>query len=232
MNVNVKVYIMNVLVVNDHTWDNFALVSKRLNPRCINANYKINYFYGKHMQYISNICNQNMMQLHRRPILGENMTELIKDSLQFTKFCIVFHNFIEYNTLSSLFIDLCKQNEIPCFIFSEHCERFYLNGEYNTSDKFKNIVRQLNFNEKGINVNLPDDIIYTQVKACPKNIEEIVHNLRKNYTKLKEEKESKSIIYDEKTLKNKKKLIKTDREISYLDFMNNKMKWKESISKR
>ena len=63
-------------------------------------------------------------------------------------------------------------------------------------------------------------------------MEEIVHNLRAKYTKLKEEKESKSIIYDEKTLKNKKKLIKADREMSYLDFMNNKMKWKESISKR
>ncbi len=223
---------MNVLVINDHTWDNFAIVSKRLNSMCINPNHKINYFYGKCMSYISNICNQNMMQLHRRPIIGENIKELIKDSLQFTKFCIIFHNFIEYNTLSTLFIELCKTNNIPYFIFSEHCDRFYFNGEYNQCDKFKNVVRQIEFTEKIINVELPNYIIYSQVKSCPKNIEEIINNLRVKYHKLKEEKESKSVIYDEKIVKEKKKLIKSDKEMNYLDFMNNKIKWKESISKR
>ena len=223
---------MNVLVINDHTWDNFALVSKRLNPRCINPNHKINYFYGKCMQYISNICNQNMMQLHRRPIFGENLKESFEDSLQFTKFCIIFHNFVEYNTLSSLFIELCKNNKIPYFIFSEHCEKFYFNGEYIVSDKFKNIVRQLEFNERTLDVDVPSYIIFSQIKSCPKNMIEIKNNLRTKYNKLKEEKESRSVIYDEKIVKEKKKLIKSDKEMNYIDFMNNKIKWKESISKR
>ena len=223
---------MNVLVINDYNWDNFALVSKRLNPRCINPNHKINYFYGKCMQYISNICNQNMMQLHRRPIIVGKIKESFEDSLKFTKFCIIFHNFIEYNTISSLFIDLCKDNKIPYFIFSEHCEKFYFNGKYNTSDKFKNVVRQLEFVENSINVDIPNYIIYPQVKTCPKNIEEIVDNIRNTYQKLKDEKDSKSIIYSEKIIKDKKKLIKSNKEMNYIDFMNNKIKWKETISKR
>lgn len=223
---------MNVLVINDHLWDNFALVSKRLNPRCINPNHKINYFYGKCMPYISNICNQNTMQLHRRPITSENLEEHIKDSLIFTKFCIIFHNFIEYNTLSSLFIDLCEKNKIPYFIFSEHCERFYFNGEYIISDKFKNLVRQINFEERSIIVKIPDTLIHAQEKACPKNIQEVIVNLRAKYKKLNEDKESKSIIYDEKILKDKKKLVKSDKQMSYIDFLSNKIKWKETISKR
>tara|TARA_Y100000741_G_C18258319_1_gene559729 strand:+ start:2470 stop:3141 length:672 start_codon:yes stop_codon:yes gene_type:complete len=223
---------MDVLVINDHSWDNFALVSKRLNPRCIDPSHKINYFYGKCMQYISNICNQNMMQLHRRPIFGENLKESFEDSLQFTKFCIIFHNFIEYNTLSSLFIELCKSNKIPYFIFSEHCEKFYFNGEYNSFDKFKNVVRQLEFNERTLVVDVPSYIIFSRVKSCPKNILDIVNNIRNKYNKLKEEKEARSIIYDEKIVKEKKKLIKSDKEMNYIDFMKNKIKWKESISKR
>ena len=108
------------------------------------------------------------MQLHRRPINGENLKESFEDSLQFTKFCIIFHNFIEYNTLSSLFIELCKSNNIPYFIFSEHCEKFYFNGEYNASDKFKNIVRQLEFNERALVVDVPSYIIFSPICSLSK----------------------------------------------------------------
>lgn len=195
---------MNVLVINDHSWDNFAIVSKRLNSKYIDPTHKINYFYGKSMKYISNICNQNMLQLHRRPIINKNMKEIIEDTLRFTKFCIIFHNFIEYNTLSSLFINLCEKNQIPFFVFSEHCERFYFNGEYNIHDKFKNILKQINFNEKYINIEIPQYIIYSEVKQCPKNIEDLIINIRTKYKQIKDHKESKSIIYLAKISKDKK----------------------------
>lgn len=189
---------MNILVINDHSWDNFAIVSKRLNPKCINPTHKINCFYGKYMKYISNICNQNMLQLHRRQLIEQNIEEIIEDTLMFTKFCIIFHNFIEYNTLSSLFINLCKKNKVPYFIFSEHCDRFYFNGEYNTSDKFKKIVKQINFNEKVINVEIPKCIMYSEVKTYPKNMEDVISNIRTKYKQMNADKESKSIIYIEK----------------------------------
>ena len=77
---------MNVLIVNDVLWDNFALVSKRLNPLCINPNHRLNCFYGKHLRYISSICNQNSMCLIRRALIKDKLEECIVDSLKFSKF--------------------------------------------------------------------------------------------------------------------------------------------------
>lgn len=223
---------MNVLVVNDMSWDNFALVSKRVNPRCINPNHRINYFYGKHIQYISNICNQNMMHLLRVALFPDEEKRCIENSLMYTKFCIIFHNFVEYNTLSSLYINLCQENKIPYFVFSEHCEKFYMNGEYIKDAKFKTCVREIDFSERSITVNIPQNIMFTQESSCPKNLKEVMNNLKMRYQVLKDKKDSKKIVFDEKLVKERKKLIKSDKEIGYLDYMKNKKKWlKETIPK-
>ena len=128
---------MDILVINDTVWDNYAVVSKRINPKCINPNHRINYFYGKHMQYMSNICNQNMIHLIRRTMIKGKEKEIIEESLKSIKFCLIFHNFIEYNTMSSLYIQLCIKSNIPYFIFSEQTNKFYLNGYYIYDIKFK-----------------------------------------------------------------------------------------------
>ncbi len=224
---------MNVLIVNDLSWDNFAIVNRRLNPRCINPNHRINYFYGKHMQYIANICNQNLMTLIRRPLISESLQELIKDSLLYTKFCIIFHNFIEYNTISGFIIKTCSENDIPYFIFSEHCQGFYFNGEYVDDIKFKSKVRTINFIEKPIKFSTPEYLRLYCEKTYPKNIQELIGNIRARYQSLKDDKESKKIILIEDVIKERKKMNKSDKEMKYLDYMNNKQKWiKETIHKR
>lgn len=223
---------MNVLVINDLSWDNFALVSKRVNPKCINPNHRINYFYGKHMQCMSNICGQNMMHLLRVTLMKDNVKECIENSLKHVKFCIIFHNFTEYNTLSSFYIKLCEENKVPYFIFSEHCEKFYMNGEYIPETKFKVCVIEIEMTEREITVNIPQTLLFAQELACPKNIEEVINNLRSRYQVTKDEKDSKKIVYDENLVKERKKLIKSGKEMSYLDYMKNKKKWlKETVPK-
>ena len=219
---------MNVLIVNDLSWDNFAIVTKRLNPRCINPNHRINYFYGKHMQYIVNICNQNSMTLIRRPLMIENLQELIKDSLLYTKFCIIFHNFIEYNTISSFIIKICSENNVPYFIFSEHCERFYFNGEYINDEKFKTKVRNIDFIDKPIVFSVPEYLRLYCEKSCPTNIQEMLSNIRARYQCLKDEKDSKKIVLIEDLVnerKKKNKINKSTKEMNFIDFMANKKKW-------
>jgi len=223
---------MDILVINDTVWDNYAVVSKRINPKCINPNHRINYFYGKHMQYMSNICNQNMIHLIRRTMIKGKEKEIIEESLKSIKFCLIFHNFIEYNTMSSLYIQLCIKNNIPYFIFSEHTNKFYLNGDYIYDIKFKTCVRNLKTIKRFPVVDIPVEICFTHEKTCPKNIQEVVNNLRSRYQVLKDEKDSKKIIYNEELVKGRKKIIKSDKEMSYLDFMTGKKKWlKETIPK-
>lgn len=224
---------MNVLVINDISWDNFALVSKRINPLCINPNHRINYYYGKHMRYMVGICNQNSMCLIRRPIVQSNIKECILDSLKFTKLCIIFHNFIEYNTLSSIYINICEENKIPYFVMSEHCDKFYMNGEYISGKKFKTCVREIGFEERTLNIEIPQEIrLFEEKETYPKNIQEVVNNLRSRYQMLKDKKDAKKIVYDENLVKERKKALKSDKEISYLEFVANKKKWiKEVIPK-
>tara|TARA_B100001175_G_scaffold310101_1_gene312705 strand:+ start:857 stop:1357 length:501 start_codon:yes stop_codon:yes gene_type:complete len=158
--------------------------------------------------------------------------EIIEESLKSIKFCLIFHNFIEYNTMSSLYIQLCIKNNIPYFIFSEHTNKFYLNGDYIYDIKFKTCVRNLKTIKRFPVVDIPVEICFTHEKTCPKNIQEVVNNLRSRYQVLKDEKDSKKIIYNEELVKGRKKIIKSDKEMSYLDFMTGKKKWlKETIPK-
>ena len=59
-----------------------------------------------------------------------------------------------------------------------------------------------------------------------------MNNLRSRYQALRNEKESKQIVYNEQLVKGRKKIIKSDKEMNYLDFMAGKKKWlKETIPK-
>ena len=60
-----------------------------------------------------------------------------------------------------------------------------------------------------------------------KNIEEIINNLRSMYQVLKDEKDCKKIVYDEKLVRERKKLIKSNKEMSYLEYVKNKQKWQK-----
>ena len=79
--------------------------------------------------------------LVRQQIDKQNIKEICVRILTHTKYCIIFHNFIEYNTISKLVIDICEENLIPYFIFSEHCEKFYFNGVYIEDLKFKKCIK-------------------------------------------------------------------------------------------
>jgi hypothetical protein len=142
---------MAVTIVTDNSWDNYAKIIRRVNNESLKIN-KINFFYGKNMKFINKLCIKNDFNLFRRSVSDKNFIEDIKEVLMYSKFCIIFHNFVEYNTLSSYIIEICNLNKIPYFIFSEHCNDFYYNGEYITSKKFKNLVKEIEYNKWEINV--------------------------------------------------------------------------------
>ena len=142
---------MAATIVTDNSWDNYAKIIRRVNNKSLKIN-KINFFYGKNMKFINKLCIKNEFDLFRRSISDKNFIEDIKAVLIYSKFCIIFHNFVEYNTLSSYVIEICNLNKIPYFIFSEHCDDFYYNGEYITSKKFKNLVKEIEYNKREINV--------------------------------------------------------------------------------
>ena len=71
--------------------------------------------------------------------------------------------------------------------------------------------------------------MFEEKETYPKNIQEVVNNLRSRYQMLKDKKDSKKIVYDENLVKERKKALKSDKEMSYLEFVANKKKWLKKL---
>lgn len=146
--------LVNITVVTDNSWDNVSKIMRRIDSKCIKTTHRINLFYGKNMQMLQNVCIKKGFTVFRRSTSDESYNSDIKNVLDYTKFCIIFHNFTEYNTISRSIIDLCELNCIPYFIFSEHTDNYYFNGEYIHSKKFKNCIKEINLSPRNTTVSL------------------------------------------------------------------------------
>jgi hypothetical protein len=186
---------MAATIATDKSWDNYAKIIRRVNNESLKIN-KINFFYGKNMKFINELCIKNDFNLFRRSISDKNFIEDIKAVLMYSKFVIIFHNFVEYNTLSSYIIDICNLNNIPYFIFSEHCNDFYYNGEYITSKKFKNCVKEIDNNKWEINVipeYFPD--FNKEKESKEKKERESIIKFYENYESIENSKKLNRIVY-------------------------------------
>lgn len=213
---------MNILVVCDNSWDNYAEICKRLTSRNIDPNHRINIFYGKQMKHISKICNRNMLQIFRKALNSKTLVEEMCNTLKFTKCCIIFHNFTEYNTISELCIKMCEKNKIPHFIFSEHTSDFFYNGEQ--MSKFKKCMTRVpEISERDIQF-IPDfEISLPGKQSTEKDYSVVVQKLRNSYKSIEDNKTKKSIIYIDNN---------TPKQYSYIEYLANKKKWlKEVIPK-
>ena len=102
--------LVNITVVTDESWDNVAKIMRRIDNKCIKTSHRINLFYGKNLKMLQNVCIKKGYTIFRREISDNNYNSDIKNVLDYTKFCIIFHNFTEYNTISGCIINLCKIN--------------------------------------------------------------------------------------------------------------------------
>lgn len=211
---------MNILVVCDTSWDNYAEMSKRLTSRNIDPNHRINIFYGKHIRHISKICNRNMLQIFRKSLNAKTLVEEMCNTLKFTKCCIIFHNFTEYNTISDLCIKMCEKNRIPHFIFSEHTSDFFYNGEQ--MSKFKKCMKCVpEISERDIHfipdfqISVPDTLPTTE-----RDYSIAVQKLRNSYKCIEDNKTKKSIVYIDD---------KSPKQYSYIEYVANKKKWLKEI---
>lgn len=146
--------LVNITIVTDVSWDNVAKIMRRIDNKCIKTSHRINLFYGKNLKILQNVCLKKGFTVFRRSVSNENFNSDIKNVLDYTKFCIIFHNFTEYNTISGCIIELCKLNCIPYFIISEHTDSYYFNGEYIHSKKFKNCIKEIHFSPRNTIVSL------------------------------------------------------------------------------
>jgi len=178
--------LLNITVVADKSWDNVAKIMRRIDIKCINTNHRINIFYGKNLKMLQNVCIKKGYTVFRRSVSNENYNSDIKNVLDHTKFCIIFHNFTEYNTISGCIIELCKLNCIPYFIISEHTDSYYFNGEYIHSKKFKNCIKEIRYSPKNTIVSLEFNPFEIQEIEPNLDQEDSIEKFNENFSYLQE----------------------------------------------
>jgi hypothetical protein len=183
--------LVNITVVTDNSWDNVAKIMRRIDNKCIKTTHRINLFYGKKLKMLQNVCIKKGYTVYRRSISDSNYNLEIKNVLDYTKFCIIFHNFTEYNTISGCIIELCKMNCIPYFIISEHTDSYYFNGEYIHSKKFKNCIKEIHHSPRNISVALESNPFENENKIEIKieielNQENSIEKFNENFSRLQE----------------------------------------------
>lgn len=215
---------MNILVVCDTSWDNYAVMSRRLTSKYIDPEHRINIFYGEQMKHISKICNQNMLQIFRKSLNSNTLIKDLRNQMKFTKLCIIFHNFTEYNTISSVLINICKENGIPYFVFTEYTDDFFFNGEPMSTRFKKCVINVPNISKReDISCNIDFEISFATETNSSKDYSQIVHKLRNSYKSIDENRLKKSIIFVDN---------KIPKQYSYLEYMANKKKWIKEVIPR
>ena len=219
---------MNVFITEDINWDNFAIVSKYISSNYFPDDVNINHVYGKKLQVINNICNKQMFRILRRSINNENPCESIYDIIKNMDICIVFHNFIEYDTLSSFVIDTCKENNKPCIILSEHTKGYYFNGEI-CNTKFKTVIKNINTEDRVKEfIRLDRQFNHQELSFQPKSVSDMIINLKNNYTEVENIRKNKEISIVNPFIGNCSK----NKQIAYIDYMRDKKKWLKEVIPR
>jgi len=216
---------MNILIVTDCNWDNFGIVHKRL--KSIQLECNINFCYGPNMQAISNLCSQLMLHLFRRSLIEHKLAKSMNEIIKFMDVCIIFHNFIEYNTMSSYVMEVCLKNNIPFYVFSEHTQNYFFNLEINKM-KFKSCLKKMQIES------IPRKLqeikeIDKSFEICkpvtiPSSMDDIIKKIKVGYSKIEDEKKEKSIVVLSK------QEMKSAREVSYLEYIKNKKKWIKNVN--
>jgi len=192
---------MNVFVVEDDNWDNYAIISKYISTNYFPETIRIQHVYNKHLQCVSNICTDNNFDIYRRQLDKIDPKKSYYEIIKNMNICIIFHNFIEYTSPSSFVIKICEENKIPYIIVSEHTKKCFLNGEI-FEGKFKGALKIAcesgvnkckNFKIPGKEIEIYVNINNHVVKE-KKSLNEIKKTIHNSYEKTEIDRKNKSII--------------------------------------
>jgi hypothetical protein len=181
---------MNCFVVCDLNWDNVPIIIKRLSY--LQEGTRVNVLYNKVTDTIVKNCHCKELDTARRTLRKNKETEDLVQILSVSDFCMVFTDFIEYNTSTRFVIDTADANNIPCFVFSNIIGDYILRGQ--THDiKFKKMIKSLEKRERKT-LSYETKVEPINNSKVKKSYDEVVNTVRTKYSEIKEHKESHSII--------------------------------------
>ena len=235
MTINFRLNMQNIGVVCDLSWDNYMLINKKF-KKINSQHYRINALYGKTLEIINNCSINNYLTLVRH--YSDNLSKTIYNLLKICDIWLIFTNHIEYNTQTRLVIEKCDQYNIKYIIISEFSKDIdYYSFQHDEKLSFKkklgcitkldiNYISEFNDIEYNDNFNR-NSFVLINIGG------DIKSKLRESYATINQNKKDRSIklLYDKDELKKEKQLKKTIKEITQLDFSNNRLNYYKNLKK-
>lgn len=224
----------NIGVVCDISWDNYILINnkfKKINPEY----HRLNALYGKTLEIFNNCSSNNSLTLIRHS--SDNLCKIIYNLLTTCDMWIIFSNLIEYNTQSRLVIDKCEEYNIKYIIvseFSRNNDYYSFNIDNNIS--FKKILLKIDKIALEKKIEEFDYDVYNRNFNRNVNISislshDIKSKIKQTYSTINQNRKEKSIklLYDKDEMKRERNIKKTIKEITQLDFNQNKLNYYKNI---
>lgn len=228
---------MNILVVTDNNWDNYQSLLKKISK--FPEDSRIHTFYGQNLRQIVRVCNDTSKCLIRHALVSGKIKESILSTMKNIDVSVIFHDMIEFNSISGCIMKICKDNNIPYTIVTNYNSNIYIGEEL--SDK------KINKFIKTVNKTIPrDDLIVDfdesifikgATKYQPASVNSIIENLRNGYSSIEDERKKRSIkpieaLYDKHIKKSHKEITKQAKDLQYLTFMTQKTQWIKKMNPR
>ena len=208
---------MNICVLVDNSWDNVPILMRRLKK--LSPDCKIHTIYSmklKNIEISSRNCNIQVLRHSAKTV-----SETISNILSFCDLCFLFHNFIEYNTPTSVTLELCKEHSIPCFIFPEYTKEYYFNDSLSTFSLSKNLKTVTR--KERLPISLSNELLNdtTVVKILP-SMDEARESLKNSYEQNKKTREIVTL-YDKDAHREEKMKSKIEKAARHLQYSTDRI---------
>lgn len=221
---------MNILVVTDNNWDNYQSLLKKISK--FPEDSRIHTFYGQNLRQIVRVCNDTSKCLIRHALVSGKIKESILSTMKNIDVCVIFHDMIEFNSISGCIKKVCEDNIIPYVIVTNYTSNIYI-GEELSDKKINRFIRTVDKTLSRNNLTIDfDESIFTTgaIRHQPGSVNSIIENLRNGYSSIEDERKRKSIkpvqaLYDKDLKKSNKEITKQSKDLQYLNFMTQKTQW-------
>ncbi len=224
---------INIGVICDTTWDNYILINNKF-KKINSEHYRIHTLYGKTLEIFNNCASNNHLTVIRH--YSDNLCKTIYNLLKICDIWLIFTNNIEYNTQTRLVTEKCEEYNIKHIIISEYSrnEDFYsfeIDKKLSFKKNLEKISKSNNSNISEFDYKIYNDN-FNRTSFVPLNItHDIKVKLKESYESINQRKKERSIklLYDKDELKREKEYKKSIKEITQLDFNNNRRSYYKNL---
>ena len=135
------------------------------------------------------VCNDTSKCLIRHALVSGKIKESILSTMKNIDVCVIFHDMIEFNSISGCIKKVCEDNIIPYVIVTNYTSNIYI-GEELSDKKINRFIGTVDKTLSRNNLTIDfDESIFTTgaIRHQPGSVNSIIENLRNGYSSIEDE---------------------------------------------